>query len=261
MDHRFQFFTLAKLLNETYYDLLIQFPARFRGSLHSVSLISLHGDQPQLGFTCNYAKLENHSPELIEHLLERLSIEKEGGPKRPTPEKRVQSCLIYKSMLLKWRLPFDPDLCFFTDEFAKKAGESVTIDVADLLRKKKSVADVFAFNTATNALVLIELKAERVKSELEGQLCDAAATVRADVPFYADLLAAHGFNWEEPYRIEKVGIWPFVESTRKQYLGKGIKEVGYVEDGCGCITLIPVYSFAEIPAYLTAESAPGILPV
>ena len=261
MERRFQFFTLAKLLNETYYDLLVQFPARFRGSLHSISLISLHRDQPQLGFTCNYTKLENHSPELIERLLERLRIEKEGGPKRLTPEKKVQSCLIYKSMLLKWRLPFDPDLCFFTDEFAKNADLPTHIDIDDLLNKKKSVADVFAFNTATNALVLIELKAERVKSELESQLCDAATTVRADIPFYADLLAAHGFSWEEPYRIEKVGIWPFVESTRKQYLGKGIKEVGYVEDGCGCITLIPVYSFAEVPLYSFAENAPSILPV
>jgi hypothetical protein len=209
----FKYFQLAKQLNEQHRETLLEYPARFRGSFNSLSLISLKCSKPQLGLSGIQDKVQKKDFH-IHDLLSKL--DKLDVPKRPTPEKELQSWLL-KNEMRNGHFAFDEDLQLVTDEFANR-------------NESKAVADIFAFNKRTGAFVLVELKSQRQLKKLTGQLTAAEAAVKNDLPAFTELLRIHSFNWLEPFAIEKIAIWP-KECVGKRF-GSDILEFGYVKEDC-----------------------------
>lgn len=210
-----KFFRLARELNVEYKEYLKSHPAHFRASLSSIALISLRHDTPQLGFNCSYSKLEKAAINIDEYLDKLTSM---SLPLRLTPEKQMQSWIISYSMNND-SLPFDSDITFVTDEFARKGVSS------------KLVADIFSFIQKTNTFVIIELKSNRALTELSNQLDNCEDLVKADTHFYAELLQAHGFAWEEPFRIQKIAVWPCSRIAQPKKFKSDIREICYQKAG------------------------------
>lgn len=200
----------AKQLNDQHYFDLLKYQGWHRGSLKSISLVSLHPDRPQL-------KIKN-----IEALKAHAAL---IGPKRPTSERQLQSWIIYNALLNDGHLPFDLCIKFVTDEFARPGDTRKT-------------GDIFGFNPSTNTFVLIELKWKRLLKELTGQLNDAEQAVKNDLELYKELLNIYGYQWNEPYKIEKIAVWP---SSNKPYkmCNSDVREIGYTHINDG-------YSFHEL---------------
>src|SRR5215831_18979552 len=161
----FYYFNLAKILNEECKEVLIKHKARFRGSSNSLCLVSVNLSTPQLGLGYSFRDvLRRDCAHLDQHLqnFERLK------PNRNTPEKEVQSFMIFDSME-RGHMSFDENIVLITDEFAR------------LFNGNKLVIDIIGFNRKKNALSLIEIKSKRELLKLTDQLTKAANLVRNEI--------------------------------------------------------------------------------
>ena len=194
-----KYFQKAKQLNEQHLTDLLKYQGWHRGSLNGLSLVSLHPDRPQLDIK-NIEELKIHST------LNR--------PGRSTPEKQLQSWIIYNALINDGILPFDQNIKFITDEFAKQTGSI------------KLVMDLFGFNPSTNTFVMIELKSSRALTELTNQLNSAEQAIRNEIELYRTLLSIHGYEWNAPFRTETIAVWPSANKRFKKF-SSDIREVCY----------------------------------
>ncbi|RYY62283.1 MAG: hypothetical protein EOO12_13650 [Chitinophagaceae bacterium] len=210
------YFRLAHTLNTGYREALLARQARFRGSRGSIALISHQPQRPQAGLPkLRNTQLRNEAA--VEALFRAYDALPEPG--RHLPEKRVQSHLLL--LALREELPPGCPYRLVTDELAlPKPGPAPG---------GRLVLDIIGFNTATDALVLVELKYRRHLSELTRQLDEARACVEADPVFFRELLAIHGYQWNEPAAVEQVLVWPHSASKRAQAPPPGIQVIGYEE--------------------------------
>jgi hypothetical protein len=210
-DH-FYYFNLAKILNKECKEVLIKHKAKFRGSLNSICLVSVnHLYTPQLNLRYPLADaLRRDCSHLDQHLRNFNIIE----PKRNTPEKLVQSFIIFNSMETG-HLPFDENIVLITDEFAK------------LFNGNKLVMDLIGFNRKKNALSLIELKSKRELEALRNQLANSAKSVTNDFAFYRSFLKEHGIAWNPPFNIEKIAVWPCKDNINEKRFPQDIREICY----------------------------------
>jgi hypothetical protein len=215
----FKYISLAKRLNDHHRQALIVCKARFRGSLNSISFISLRCNTPQLGFACSYEALKNVEEVNIGWYCKKLS--ELLPPQRPTPEKKLQSCIIREAQE-KGAFPFDQAIQLFTDEFAR------------INNGNKLVIDLFGFNTVTGSFVLIELKSARSLTELVRQLNNAEEVIRQEPQYFQCLLKDGGFEWREPFPIEKIAIWPPAQTVRPKIFPDDIREFTYSPEADGC---------------------------
>jgi len=212
----FYYFNLAKILNEECKEVLIKHKARFRGSLNSICLVSVNYlYTPQLNLRYPLADaLRRDCSHLDQHLRNFNIME----PKRNTPEKLVQSFIIFKSMETG-HLPFDENIVLITDEFARLSNDN------------KLVIDIIGFNKKKVALSLIELKSKRELEALKNQLANAAKSVTNDFAFYKSFLKKHGIDWDPPFNIEKIAVWPCNDNINEKRFLQDIREIGYCSIG------------------------------
>ncbi|TCZ74911.1 hypothetical protein [Flaviaesturariibacter aridisoli] len=212
------YFRLAHTLNTGYREALLARQARFRGSRGSIALISHQAQRPQAGIPklCNNQLRNEAAVQALFSAYDALP-----DPGRKLPEKRVQAHLLL--LALRGELPAGCPYRLVTDELAlPRPGAEPG---------GRLVLDIIGFNTATDALVLGELKYGRQLSELTRQLDEARACVAADPDFFSELLAIHGFHWKNPAAIEQVLVWPHSDSRRAQAPPPGIRVIGYEEAG------------------------------
>lgn len=134
------YFRLAKKLNELHQEKLAEKQAHFRGNANSCSLVSLNDNTPEIGVS---GITQSNAHDKLTHFTPQK-------PGRSTPEKRLQSSIIRRSLTDKGILPFGEEkLTFVTSEFAATTSEG-----------KKVVNDILAIN-AEGDFVVIELKSSR----------------------------------------------------------------------------------------------------
>ena len=169
-----EYFQLAKSLNERFREELLKKEAHFRGSVNSLSLISLNKETPEMGV--GNIKTEARAVEE----LQKFNPEK---PKRNTPEKSLQSWIILNAMRNNNVLPFGDNLTFITSELAIVLEDG-----------RKVVNDILAVDK-DNSLVVVELKSERVNSVKE-QALDFKGIIEARQEFFKQLTELMtGKNW------------------------------------------------------------------
>jgi hypothetical protein len=211
----FKFFYLARRLNDYFRNKLIDNHARFRASMNSVSLISIHPLRPQKGIEILYNKLKDEEMVDIDHLFQKLS--ELTVPGRKTPEKLLQSNIIRTAMKLG-SFEFDNNIHFITDEFARVENQG------------KLVLDLLGFNIKTKCAVVIELKSSRSLKQLNSQLNKAKNLLSDNYEFYRGLFKIHGYDWENPSLIECIAIWPALKSGKGKSFPLGIREISYNSD-------------------------------
>jgi hypothetical protein len=178
-----------------------------RPSVNGISAISCCEKTPQLGFT-------NIS---ISNLAKK--IEKQlSPPKRPTPEKHLQSWLIQCALNSGGRLEvLDKELggqyWFISDEIAlKTASEKV---VADLLLVRID-SDGLA------SLVNAELKSNRVMETFTQVISFREALENPDLQegwkIFAEVMTGQNFQWHPSHETHGVVIWPAVGGNQKHAL-------------------------------------------
>jgi hypothetical protein len=212
-------FELAYQLNTGYKDLLKTYQVHFRANLNSMSLISLSSDKPELGVKCNLGKYTS-SGDLQSLILQ--DIERKNRipcPKRPTPEKELQSWIINYALNHDNRMPFDDDIKFITSELAIFTNTG-----------KKVVTDILAYDNNKNHLFIIELKSDRLLNRLIEQVNEFEKVIIEKPEFFDQLLDIHGYRSPLSFSniIKKVIVWPHgITSPKEKLQRKDIKEITY----------------------------------
>jgi len=147
-----RFIELAHELNTCHHQDLVRAKLHFRGSINSMSLVSLSKETPEIGLSNIRSKASAES-KLRELLAGTLSLTRG----RNTPEKEVQAWLIHTAMANDYKLAFDPDLRFITSELAL------------VHNGVRVVNDILALDADGN-LVVVELKSSRSRKVIEGQV-------------------------------------------------------------------------------------------
>lgn len=193
IEYDLKYFIMANEWNEKYHSVLKEKNLHCRGSLNSVSLISLNADTPERGFS-------NIKSETV--LCRRLEIvDTIEAPKRATPEKLLQAVMISKSIYENNHyLPFGNKIKFVTSEFAMKHND------------KKIVNDILGFSDY-GELYIIELKSSRFKKELEHQVDSFGEFVRDNSELFYELLKTYGFDWDRK-SIRKAIVWNKLNNTK-----------------------------------------------
>lgn len=218
MSEELKYFMLAKELNEKHHALLIEKRLHFRGNKNSVSLISLAKETAEKGIP-NIKEIEK-----AESLLQnQINLEE---PKRDTPEKVLQSWLIFNSMLNNGKLAFSNNLTFITSElvFANKEEYKLTKQKRDIRN------DILAIDTDNN-LCVVELKSAR-DNEVKRQTIEFEKVIQNETDFFHQLV--HLFtNKKWNGHIRKIAVWPNTagKSRTQEYLD--VEEVNYSETDNG----------------------------
>lgn len=212
-DYDLKYFQMAKELNEKYYERLKNKNLHCRGSLNSISLISLDSKTPERGVS-NIKKEEKFLEILNKIESNSLVIEE---PARNTPEKLLQATIISKAIYKNDHyLPFGEKIRFITSEFASKNEES------------KVVNDILGFSD-NGVLYVIELKSSRFKTELENQVNIFGAFIEENPELFSDLLKMYGIEWDKK-TIAKAIVWPKASSSSKKVFDNKIEEYVYNKD-------------------------------
>lgn len=147
-----RYIELAHRLNHEHHHRLHVVRAHFRGSINSLSLVSLAKETPELGTPG--IRTEGSA-------LRHLDLLEKDGPKRMlgrvTREKEVQAWLIWNALNNDQALYFDDLLRFLTSELAVPTAQG------------KVVNDILAIDQDGD-LVVIELKSTREKKRIEAQV-------------------------------------------------------------------------------------------
>src|SRR5882672_5795151 len=139
-EEELKYFKVAKELNETRHDFLLEKQLHFRGSINSFSLVSVSQKTPEIGICGLNSK--GKAERLLEAVENNNIVLKE--PDRSTEEKNLQAYIINYSLNNKRILPFE-DFTFVTSELAV------------CLANDKIVNDILAIDSNNN-LTIIELK-------------------------------------------------------------------------------------------------------
>lgn len=210
------FFDQAFKLNNDFRDILQKNEIHFRGSINSLSLISVSRDKPELGVRC-----KNHDDWTSEILHTYIcKINCKPNPKRITPEKALQAWLIKKALKTENRLEFDKTIHFIASELAIYNDNGAKI-----------VSDIIGYDTKTNQLVIIELKSERLLKKLIAQVNTFRKIVEDNFQFFQELVSIYGFSLLEKKQ-RKVVVWPGEKKAPlEKFKEEGIEEYMYNEDG------------------------------
>jgi hypothetical protein len=187
-----RFFKLAIELERKFQAELIENEVHFRASLNSLSLISVGTEKPELGVPC-----KNHNQwtsEILRTYIEK--IKSKPIPKRPTPEKLLQAWIIKEAQANDHKLPFDNSIKFVTSELAIYNSNG-----------NKIVSDIIGYDTATNQLVIIELKSDRLLKRLIEQVDNFEEIIHDNFWFFHDLVTLHGFG-KVVEDLRKAIVWP-----------------------------------------------------
>lgn len=209
MDERLKYFKLAKEINDKNKELFMKNEAHCRGSINSMSLISLSKDRPELGFS------GLKTDRTIEDKLKKLKNKELG---RETPEKVLQSWIIKNAIKNDYILPCGVDIKFITSEMA------VYDD-----NKKRIVNDILGFKDGS--LYVIELKSDRAMGRLVEQVENFKSIIEKEKSLFDDLCKLYNHNWDKK-SIIKVIVWPFNKNGQKSSIelsNKNIIEYGYEE--------------------------------
>lgn len=214
-----KYFLLAHNLNERHKQFLIDNQAHFRASLGSFSLISVNQEQPELGTGCNFNKYSagKETENLI--LKDIKKINAKLAPKRPTPEKELQSWIINYALRNNYELPFDNDIKFISSEIAINNNAN-----------KKVVADILGYNEKSNELCIIELKSDRQETRLIEQVNNFENVINENPEFFTELLLIHGFTNPiiNPVKVLRLVVWPEGKtSPRKKLMDAGVIEITF----------------------------------
>lgn len=210
--HSMHFFKLAKELELQFKNELIKNEVHFRPNLNSLSLISISSNKPEIGITCKTH--ENWSKEILNSYIQ--IIENKPTPKRPTPEKDLQSWIIKNALINNNSLPFDPNIKFITSELAICNNNG-----------HKVVSDILGFDTKTNALIVIELKSDRLLKRLIEQVNNFEEVILEKRLFFENLLQLHCIN-NSINSVLKAIVWPYERtSPLKKLKDLEIKEYTY----------------------------------
>ena len=209
--------------------------AVFRPSSTGVAMIGLTSGNPQRGPRIPVRELSDSEAD-PEDLFRRYCT---GVPGRPTPEKRLQSFLISRSLradrnleplnAASLRTSAPVDLTFMIDE----------IPVFPV-RGKKTLCDLLAIRKAGTGFVpvVIELKSSRQMTRLIEQVTTFAALVDTHRDLYERLFSAFC-----PSPIAFIGpcekwiVWPALkrrpDPREEEFAAAGIRVVGYETAGDG----------------------------
>lgn len=199
---------LAKKLNEelnTRKDNLI-----LRGNPNSISLVSLDLANAEMG-------ISNINPDKIHSNYEKYKNKiKQKIAGRKTPEKDLQAWIIKHAINNNNILPFGNNWGYLTSELAlfKNNGEKV---VCDILAIKE------------NELFVIELKSERLLTQLLKQVDDFEDIFREQHQTFIDLVRLFNYKISE-LNLNKVIVWkdtPKQDVFKKEFSDKNVIEVCY----------------------------------
>lgn len=197
---------LAKELNDELHDELLKKKVHFRGSMNSLSLISLASETAERGVTG--IKSKNAA-------IEKLKTFKVDMPGRNTPEKKLQSWIILAAMRNGGILPFGDGLRFLTSELAFKEKE------------RKIVNDILALNPE-NDLVVIELKSSRLTKVFD-QTIEFQKLIEHEKELFAEIVqTVGGCIWSG--KVQKVIVWnDGGKYADKDHKYADIDQYGYIE--------------------------------
>jgi len=201
-----EYFEKAVKWNQKYYQELKDKKFHCRGNLKSVSLISLHKDTPEKGFSS--IKSEN----ILKNRLARVDEIKK--PERATGEKLLQARIIDEALYKNNHyLPFGNKIKFVTSELALQNSEN------------KIVNDILGFSD-DGELYIIELKSLRSKTELENQVNNFENFVLSNIELFYNILNIYGCKWDKNInKIKKVVVWN--KLNNKKVFSKDIIEFVY----------------------------------
>lgn len=198
MSEQLRYFILAGELNYRFRKKLTY--AHFRGSIGSLTLVSLTKDKPQLGVQIGADKNLDSSywtEDLIDGYLRQL--ERKNNPGRPTPEKMIQSAIIQSAFSNNLYLPFKKNkVLYFTNELAMG-----------------KVCDILGLGE-DGSLYIIELKSKRHKTELEEQVLAFEKITKDNREFFVQLiLELTGRQWNG--EVTKMIVWPYASTSPLNY--------------------------------------------
>ncbi len=211
-----EYFKLAKLFNDNHKDLLLKESVHFRGSINSISLISVSELSPELGIKCNaksYRSAGNPEEQILNDIIKIKST-----PHRSTPEKVLQSWIIRQALNDHDRMPFDKDIRFITSELAILNIEGT-----------KLVCDILGYNSAENRICVIELKTKRDQSVLIKQVNEYEKVIIENPDFFSEILTLYSYPGScLQNNVKKITIWPHNENSPKsEFVKENITEVTY----------------------------------
>lgn len=207
-----EYFRLAHELENKFHAKLSKNEVHFRPSMNSLSMISVSSLKPEIGCSC-----KNHdewSDEIIESYIQ--IIDTKEPPKRPTPEKSLQAWMIKYSQNHDFYLPFERKTKFITSELA------ITNS-----RGEKIVSDIIGYDMSSQAIVVIELKSERLLTRLVEQVDNFEKIIQENENLFKEILNIHGID-NLNQSISKAIVWPYAETSPLKKLEElGIQEYTY----------------------------------
>jgi hypothetical protein len=207
-----KYFKIAKELNETHHDFLLEKQLHFRGNINSFSLVSISQETPELGICKLKSKVQ---AEWYLNNPKRMGLER---PRRATEEKNLQAFIINQALNNKRILPFG-DFIFVTSELA--------VCLAD----GKIVNDILAIDSNDN-LTILELKSSRDNKVKQQAINFEEKVIAPKCVFIKELVELiTGKIWNGNTR--KIAVWlaPKTSVTRKdEYCGR-VELYNYKFDG------------------------------
>lgn len=185
--------------------IMLTFKLRIRPSVGGYNVLSCNSNMPQMGVP-PFSSLTK-----LEAAIRAFPAGKVAGPKRPTPEKALQSFILRSAMDQSGQLHLmqgggTAKYWLVSDEIALFKGEEKT--VGDILAVK--VEDGLA------ELVSIELKSDRHKSTF-AQVANFRALMEPEIlrPLWkalAEKMTGKRFKWREPWVTSGIVVWPIARS-------------------------------------------------
>jgi hypothetical protein len=211
VENQLKYFRRAYNLNQIHEKDLRDKRAHFRGNLNSFSLISLAEKTPHLGMSPLKSKEAGEKAlcDLEKYLNNRI-------PARNTPEKELQAGILRQAQQSDWILPFGDKIRFLTSELAWP-GEKTVNDILGLNKK--------------NDLIVIELKSERLKTELIMQVNNFYEIIndKANKEFFQALTRLlAGVEWSG--YVSKMIVWPFNSTSPLDWGDENITEICYLQN-------------------------------
>lgn len=214
MNDKLEKFRIAEALNKEHSKTLKEKKLHFRGNLDSFSLISLSQKTAERGTSGLKSKPKGEiALEKIVKRLKEIEEKIDRGKSRLTPEKELQAWIIHYALNHKRVLPFGENIQFITSELA------ITKE------KKRIVNDILGFDNEKN-LVIIELKSDRLKAELERQIEKFEKVVKED-PIFFERLTYLIMEDKWSGGIKKMIVWPYAKTSPFKKWKHEISEVCY----------------------------------
>jgi hypothetical protein len=220
MTEKLKYFALAKELNDTFHDLLIENKVHFRASLKSFSLISVSQEKPELGTSCKISKYksEDKRKDSVIEDIDKIKIKPLPPPSLSKPEKELQAWIINYSLNNNFKLPFG-NYTFLTSELAFPTEE----------RKRGYVNDILAVDDK-NTLIIIELKSSRTNKVKIQAIEYEEKVINKNMALFHELVTLMlGVKWNG--ETKKVSVWPYNSGNTKRQEYLDVEELNYSQVG------------------------------